>query len=163
MSNYPPEVYLAADFVKSFEAGPSGGFASVAYLCPAGKKTIGWGHVIRGNEQIKVPLSEADAETLLHKDLTKAYDAVSALVSVLLTESMTAALVSFVFNLGANALATSTLLKKLNAGQYTGAADEMLRWNKSRDPKTGQLRVLPGLYRRRKAERVLFLREGIPG
>lgn len=156
-------LYLAAEFIKPFEAGPHGGFARVAYFCPAGKQTVGWGHVIRGNERIQTPLSEADAEALLHRDLMQAYEAVLNRVEVPLTDAMLAALTSFTFNLGANALAASTLLKKLNAGDYRGAADELPRWNKARDPKTGQVRPLAGLTRRRKAERTLFLREGIPG
>lgn len=155
-------LYLAAEFVKPFEASPQGGFAAVAYFCPAGKQTVGWGHVIRGNERIQTPLSEAEAEALLHRDLMKSYEAVINRVEVPLTDAMVAALISFVFNLGPNALGASVLLKKLNAGHYRSAADELPRWNKARDPKTGQLRALPGLTRRRKAERTLFLSEGIP-
>ncbi|EAS3672836.1 lysozyme, partial [Salmonella enterica subsp. enterica serovar Weltevreden] len=61
------------------------------------------------------------------------------------------ALVSFAYNLGARTLSTSTLLRKLNAGDYAGAADEFLRWNKAGS------KVLNGLTRRREAERALFL------
>lgn len=61
------------------------------------------------------------------------------------------ALVSFTYNLGARSLSTSTLLRKLNAGDYAGAADEFLRWNKAGG------KVLTGLTRRREAERALFL------
>lgn len=153
---------LAAEFVKPFEAGPQGGFARVAYFCPAGKQTVGWGHVIRGNERIQTPLSEAEAEALLHRDLMQAYETVLHRVEVPLTDAMTAALTSFTFNLGPNALGASTLLKKLNAGQYRAAADELLRWNKARNPKTGKMVELAGLTRRRKAERKLFLHDGIP-
>ncbi|MCU0806420.1 MAG: lysozyme [Candidatus Contendobacter sp.] len=156
-------LFLAAEFVKPFEAGPQGGFARVAYFCPAGKQTVGWGHVIRGNERIQTPLSEEAAEGILYRDLMQAYETVLVLVDVPLTDSMIAALTSFTFNLGGNALSASTLLKKLNAGNYRAAADELPRWNKARDPKTGQVRALAGLTRRRKAERELFLREGIPG
>ena len=68
-----------------------------------------------------------------------------------LTQGQFDALVSFTYNLGARSLSTSTLLKKLNAGDYRGAADEFPRWNKA----GGQ--VLAGLTRRREAERSLFL------
>ena len=60
-------------------------------------------------------------------------------------------LVSFFFNLGLGALGDSTLLRKLNAGDYQGAADEFPRWVKA----GGQ--TLPGLVKRRDAERALFL------
>lgn len=58
---------------------------------------------------------------------------------------------SFTYNLGARSLSTSTLLQKLNAGDYAGAADEFLRWNKAGG------KVLKGLTCRREAERTLFL------
>ena len=68
-----------------------------------------------------------------------------------LTQGQFDALVSFAYNVGSRALSTSTLLKKLNAGDIKGAADEFLRWNKSGG------KVMPGLTNRRKAERALFL------
>jgi len=151
---------LAAEFVKQYETGPHGGFAAVAYRCPAGKQTVGWGHVIRPNERIQTPLSEADADALLKSDLLRAYRAVLNMVAVSLTDEMVAALTSFAFNVGIAALENSTCLKKLNAGHYRAAADALLRWNKARDPKTGQLRPLAGLTKRRQAERALFLSEG---
>ncbi|MEG5623927.1 lysozyme, partial [Enterobacter hormaechei] len=76
---------------------------------------------------------------------------VSRLVKVGLTQGQFDALVSFTYNLGARSLSTSTLLRKLNAGDYAGAADEFLRWNKAGG------KVLNGLTRRREAERALFL------
>ena len=151
---------LAMTLVKQFEGGPSGGFARVAYRCPAGKQTVGWGHVIRPNERIQTPLSADDADALLQADLDRAYRAVLAMVEVPISDEMLAALTSFAFNLGAAALKSSTLLKNLNGGNYRAAADQFLRWNKARDPKTGQLRELSGLTRRRKAERELFLQAG---
>ena len=67
-----------------------------------------------------------------------------------LTQHQFDALVSFAYNVGVNALRTSTLRRKLNAGLYDEAADQFLRWNR------GGGRVLAGLTRRRKAERLLF-------
>jgi lysozyme len=151
---------LAAKFVKNYEGGPNGGFAAVAYRCPAGKQTVGWGHVIRPNERIQTPLSAQEADELLQADLERSYRAVLAVAKVPLTDSMVAALTSFAFNVGVHALKTSTLLKKLDAGNYRAAADELLRWDKARDPKIGQPRPLAGLTKRRKAERALFLRDG---
>jgi lysozyme len=60
------------------------------------------------------------------------------------------ALVSFAYNVGVGNLRSSTLLRKLNAGDYDGAALEFHRWNRSKG------KVLPGLVRRRAAEALLF-------
>ena len=95
---------------------------------------------------------EADARFV--DDLTKFGDGVDRLVRVPLTDNQFAALVSFAYNVGLGALAGSTLLRKLNAGDYQGAADQLPRWNKAAG------RVLPGLVRRRAAERELFLSDG---
>ncbi|MNQ87056.1 Lysozyme RrrD [compost metagenome] len=72
-------------------------------------------------------------------------------VVVLFTQEQFDALVSFTYNLGINALKGSTLLRKLNSGDYEGAADEFLKWNKAGG------KILSGLTRRREAERMLFL------
>ena len=93
---------------------------------------------------------------VLKKDLEKFEKAVNKYVNVEITQSMFDALVSFSFNVGATAFRKSTLLQKLNKGDYDGAADEFLRWNK------GGGKVLAGLTKRRKAERQLFLSDGIP-
>jgi lysozyme len=76
-----------------------------------------------------------------------------SLIDVPLTGNQFAALVSLAFNIGAGALRRSTLRQKLNAGDYSGAAREFLRWDK------GGGRVLKGLSRRRYAEMTLFLRD----
>ncbi|GKX58359.1 lysozyme [Leminorella grimontii] len=132
------------DLIKRFE-----GCKLRAYQCPAGVWTIGYGHtdqVRRGDE-----ISYAQAERYLRADLVKFEADVTRLARVPLTQGQFDALVSFAFNCGARALSTSTLLRKLNAGDYTGTADELLRWNKSAG------KELPGLTRRRAAERELFL------
>jgi hypothetical protein len=72
-------------------------------------------------------------------------------VKVPLTQNQFDALVSLVYNIGQTAFSNSTLLKKLNAKDYQGAADQFLRWNK------GGGKVMKGLVRRREAERALFL------
>ncbi len=77
--------------------------------------------------------------------------AVNRLVTVPLTQNQFDALISFVFNLGIGNFRTSTLLKKLNAGDYTGAAKEFPPWVRA-DGKQ-----LPGLIKRRDAEKALFL------
>lgn len=121
-----------------------------AYLCPAGKLTIGYGHT-GPDVKTGMTITEEDANTLLSRDLVAAEKAIGGAVSVTITDNQFSALVSFVFNLGAGNFYGSTLLKKLNANDVFGAADEFLRWNKV----NGQ--VLAGLTRRREAERTLFL------
>jgi lysozyme len=138
------------DLVKSFE-----GFYAGAYVCPAGVWTIGYGHTKGVKKGDKVTLDEAEA--LLDADLAEAAAEVARLVTVPLKDNQFAALASFVFNLGASSLKSSTLLKKLNAGNYDDVPAEMSRWVKATDPKTGQKRALAGLVRRRAAEGELWL------
>lgn len=131
--------------IKNYE-----GLRLIAYKCPAGKTTVGYGHV---NESMKVgtKITEAEANRLLIGDLEKFETGVSSYVKVALNENQFSALVSFAFNCGLAALYTSTLLKKLNEADYIGAADEFLRWDKCNG------KPLAGLTKRRKAERDLFL------
>ena len=125
-----------------------------AYICPAGVLTVGVGHtgadVTRG-----MKITQAQSDALLVSDLAKFEAAVLRLVKVPLTQNQFDALVSFAFNLGAGALGSSTLLKRLNAGRYTDAAAQFSKWDKARV--RGQLVALPGLTKRRAAEAVLFL------
>ncbi|WP_395225489.1 lysozyme [Salmonella sp. SKLX100676] len=112
----------------------------------------GWTHSVDG-KPVKpgMMIDEATAERLLNTGLVGYENDVSRLVKVKLTQGQFDALVSFAYNLGARTLSSSTLLRKLNAGDYAGAADEFLRWNKAGG------KVLNGLTRRREAERALFL------
>lgn len=135
--------------IKQFE-----GCKLTAYQDSVGVWTIGYGWTqpvdgkpIRAGMTIK----QQTAERLLKTGLVSYESDVSRLVKVGLTQGQFDALVSFAYNVGARALSTSTLLKKLNAGDIKGAADEFLRWNKSGG------KVMPGLTNRRKAERALFL------
>ncbi|MDX7034691.1 lysozyme [Enterobacter roggenkampii] len=135
--------------IKQFE-----GCKLTAYQDSVGVWTIGYGWTkpvdgkpIRAGMTIK----QETAERLLKTGLVSYENDVSRLVKVDLTQGQFDALVSFTYNLGARSLTTSTLLRKLNAGDYAGAADEFLRWNKAGG------KVLNGLTRRREAERALFL------
>nr|WP_257627167.1 lysozyme [Enterobacter roggenkampii] len=135
--------------IKQFE-----GCRLTAYQDSVGVWTIGYGWTkpvdgkpIRAGMTIK----QETAERLLKTGLVSYENEVSRLVKVDLTQGQFDALVSFTYNLGARSLSTSTLLRKLNAGDYAGAADEFLRWNKAGG------KVLNGLTRRREAERALFL------
>lgn len=135
--------------IKQFE-----GCKLTAYQDSVGVWTIGYGWTqpvdgkpIRAGMTIK----QETAERLLKTGLVSYESDVSRLVKVGLTQGQFDALVSFTYNLGARSLSTSILLRKLNAGDYAGAADEFLRWNKAGG------KVLSGLTRRREAERALFL------
>lgn len=155
-------ILLAIELLHEFEGGPNGRHAAYPYICPAGKQTIGWGHALRPGEWFQTPMSEMDADDLLRKDTIATWKAISWYIAAPVTASMKAALISFAFNLGPGALMASTLLIKLNRRDYQGASDEFPRWNKARDPKTGKMIALAGLTRRRKAERKLFLHDGVP-
>lgn len=131
------------DVIKNFE-----GCQLVAYKCPAGVCTIGYGSTCGVTLGQKITLQEAEA--LLLKDLERFEENINN-KKLCLTQGQYDALVSFSFNVGIYALNRSTLLQKLKDGDINGAANEFLRWNKAGG------RVLLGLVSRRKAERKLFL------
>lgn len=135
----------ALDIIKYYE-----GFEPEAYICPGGHLTIGYGHKILKNEKFR-KITRAEAEKLLMIDSQQAAKQVNEIVTVDLTPNQLGALVSFTYNLGIGRLKTSTLLTKLNAKDFDGAAKEFDRWVYSGDKK------LPGLVKRRKAEKELFL------
>lgn len=96
-------------------------------------------------------ITEAKSYALLDQDAATAAKGVNTSVVVPLNQNQFDALVDFTFNLGVGNLQSSTLLKKLNARDYTGASNEFPKWNKA------QGQVLSGLTKRREAERKLFL------
>jgi lysozyme len=128
------------------------GFRTLPYVCEGGKLTIGYGHVIRpGEEWMKEGITHEQGDEILHKDLSTAEQGVETYITVPLTDAQFGALVSFTFNVGIGALQYSTLRKKLNANNYEGAADELLRWVYAGG------HVSKGLQQRREWERELFL------
>ena len=132
------------DLIKQFE-----GQRLTAYKCPAGIWTIGYGHTsAAGAPEVQpgMTITYQEANAILVRDLGKYEDAVDRLVKVPLTQNQFDALVSFTYNVGEGALAKSTLLKKLNAGQYDAVPAELMKWTK------GGGKELPGLVRRRRAE-----------
>jgi len=130
--------------IKDFE-----GLRLEAYKCPAGVWTIGYGHTKTAKEGMKV--TQEQACELLRGDLRYFEEGVDRLVTVKLLEGMREALVSFSFNVGLQALESSTLLRKLNSGDYLGASTEFHRWVYAGGKR------LRGLKRRREAEARLFL------
>jgi len=125
-----------------------------AYLpTPFDVWTIGYGHTSTAYEGMVI--TEAEAERLLRKDLAWVRAAIAKHVDVPLSQEQYDALASFIFNLGEANFRSSTLLRKLNASDYVGAANEFPKWNKQRQG--GKLVELRGLTRRRAHERELFL------
>jgi lysozyme len=124
------------------------GLRLVAYQDVAGVWTIGYGHTtdVHSGQTI----DRQTAEAMLALDVGTAADAVRRNVRVPLTQGQFDALVSWVFNLGEGKLATSTLLKRLNDGDYAGAAAEFSRWVMAGGFKQ------PGLVARRQVERTMF-------
>ena len=122
-----------------------------AYRCPAGVVTLGFGHTKGVKMGDRLP-NIAAAKKLLQQDLDNEYiPGVLKSVRVPLTQNQLDALVSLCYNIGVGAIAKSTLVRKLNSGDIQGAANEFLKWDKAGG------RTLPGLTRRRVAERQLFL------
>jgi lysozyme len=116
--------------------------------------TIGWGHTKTARQGMVITVAQAEA--LLRDDLAWVEDTIDALVKVPITQNQRDALGSLIFNIGRTGFSKSTVLRKLNAGDYRGAADAFLMWNKQRDKKTGKMNVLRGLTKRREQERAMF-------
>ncbi|PDS75456.1 lysozyme [Rhizobium sp. L43] len=133
--------------IKSFEA-----CKLTCYADAIGVPTIGWGTTkgLKKSDIGKKTITQSEADRLFSRDVAQFEKAVLGLVKVPLTPNQFGALVSFTYNCGSANLAASTLLKKVNAKDFAGAANEFARWNKA----GGQ--VLAGLTRRRAAEATLF-------
>lgn len=116
--------------------------------------TIGYGHTKTARQGMVI--TEAQAEQLLRGDLAWVEDVIDRLVKVPLTQNQHDAVGSLIFNIGEGNFSKSTVLRKLNTGDYRGAADAFLMWNKQRDKQTGKMNVLRGLTKRRQQERDLF-------
>ena len=139
------------DLISSFE-----GIRLNAYDDGVGVWTIGIGTTIYPNgTKVKKgdKCTQEQALEYLQHDLKSFEKTVNDSVKVPLSQNQFDALVSLSYNIGSGAFKNSTLLKKLNAKDYAGAADQFLVWNK------GGGKVLKGLVRRRDAERALFLKK----
>ncbi|USR72469.1 lysozyme [Acinetobacter junii] len=139
------------DLISSFE-----GIRLNAYDDGVGVWTIGIGTTVYPNG-VKVKKGDKctleQAKSYFAHDLKRFEASVNNLVKVPLSQNQFDALVSLTYNIGSGNFASSTLLKKLNAKDYQGAADQFPRWNKAKG------KVLNGLVRRREAERALFLKK----
>lgn len=136
---------IALDFIRQHE-----GCRLRAYADVGGIFTCGWGST--GSDiHADTVWSQEQADARLEQDVARFETAVASLVKVVITDNQMAALVSFAFNLGVHALATSTLLRLLNNGDKLGAAAQYVRWDRA-----GGVEV-PGLLKRRHDEADLFL------
>lgn len=130
--------------IKKFE-----GLKLIAYFCPANVLTIGYGHT--GKDVVpNQTITLEKASELLKQDTLRFEKAVNKLVQTTINQNQFDALVSFTYNLGEGNLKSSTLLKKVNSNNFAEAAQEFLKWNKAGG------KVLPGLVKRREAEKELF-------
>lgn len=130
-------------FIKDAE-----GCKLAAYLDSVGVPTIGYGHT--DNVHGGMHITQAEADDFLEEDLGSVYACIRAKVTVPLSQGQFDALCSFIFNLGCGAFTSSTLRRKLNAGDYEGAEKEFGRWVNA----GGQ--VLAGLVKRRAGEAEMF-------
>ena len=139
----------AVDLGEEFE-----GFRSEPYQDSGGVWTIGFGSTRDGDSRPVTastpPVTMDEAQALAKRDLTWAAREVTNDVTVQLTDNQVAAIEDLIYNIGSGNFRSSTLLRKLNAGDFDGAAAEFDKW----DHAAGQ--VLAGLLRRRQAETDLF-------
>jgi lysozyme len=136
---------LGLECIKEYES-----FSAKPYTCPAGKLTIGYGHVILPGESF-TEITEEEGGVILANDVKEAESAVAALVTVPLSEMQYSAIVSLVFNIGRGNFAKSTLLKCLNQGRFYLAGNEFIRWSYA------GVNRMAGLYARRRTEKIIFL------
>lgn len=124
------------------------------YLDTVGVPTIGWGstryedgsHVTMAD----APITQARADSLFTSTLKSYVDGINAVVHAPLTQGQFDALVSLAYNVGVHNVATSTLMRKLNARDYAGASDQFLVWDVA-----GGIHS-PGLHARRLREQAVF-------
>ncbi len=140
------------NLIKEFE-----GFEAQAYIDTDGTPVIGYGlsRIAGQPVQIGDRIDPKQAEIALNHHLQEIHRELDKIVQVDLSDRQFSALASISFNVGINSIKSSTLVKKINAEDYTGAANEFLRWDKAN--LRGRLVQMPGLTRRRQAERQLFL------
>lgn len=142
----------AVDLIKHFE-----GLRLTPYLCSAGVPTIGYGSTFyEDGRKVTLqdpPITKERAEALFEISLNRIFvpAALRQCPILIAHDKKLGAIVSFVYNLGAGRLQSSTLRRKINAELWDEAADQILVWNIAAG------KVNKGLDRRRKAERALFL------
>lgn len=144
-------VGAGAALIMEFE-----GKRNAAYLDPVGIPTICYGHT---GPEVRMSLRYTDAQcaAILQKDIATHRAGLAKCITRRLNENQWAALTSFAFNVGVSKACGSTLVRKANMGDFAGASAEFPKW------KNAGGRVLPGLVRRRAAERALWDRAPLQG
>ena len=155
IASNPNDVQLlpaTINLVKQYE-----GFRSYAYIDTSGLPVIGYGLSKINGKTVTMGqyVTQAQADAALAQELYYIQRLVLSKVRVKLTPNQLGALTSLVYNAGTGAITNSTLGRKLNAGDYAGAAREFPRWNKANQG--GRLVAFPGLTKRRLAEQKMFL------
>lgn len=134
------------------------GFRASAYPDPGSRDgkpvTIGYGQTRRNGRAIEMgeTITEAEADLWLRQEVARVAGVVEGLVKVPLTDNQFGALISFTYNVGDEAFRKSTLLKKLNAGDYAAVPGELAKW------KFNDGKVMEGLINRRAAEAGLWVK-----
>ena len=138
------------DLIKRYE-----GFRPQSYQDSVGVWTIGYGTTRINGQPVKagMTITEDQALRLVKQEVNNLWSQIEQITKVSLNQNQMNALVDFAYNLGFNALKTSTLMKYINESQFDKAADEFGRWVFAGG------KVLPGLVKRREAEKQLFLTE----
>ena len=137
----------AIDLIKKYE-----GFRSKAYQDSVGVWTIGYGTTRINGQPVKagMTITEDRALELVKQEVNKLWSQIESITKVSLNDNQMNALVDFAYNLGFNALKTSTLMRLVNESKFEEAANQFSRWVYAGG------KVLPGLVKRREAERTLF-------
>jgi lysozyme len=134
------------NLIKKFE-----GFRDKEYICPAGKPTIGYGHVILPSEHFPSSITKEEAEILLKNDLVSREKSLNILIKVVITQNQFDALISLIYNIGIENFKQSTLLKFINDKLFDKIPDQFRRW------KYINKVISKGLLNRREEEIKLWL------
>ena len=134
------------NLIKKFE-----GFRDKEYICPAGKPTIGYGHVILPSEHFPSSITKEEAEILLKNDLVSREKSLNILIKVVITQNQFDALISLIYNIGIENFKQSTLLKFINDKLFDKIPEQFRRW------KYINKVISKGLLNRREEEIKLWL------
>ncbi len=138
-----PSIYCI-EMIKNFES-----LRLEAYICPAGKTTIGYGHLIAPWENYK-KITKQQALKILEIDVSVIAARIKKFITTPLNQYQFDSLVSLAYNIGTNAFIKSKLLQYVNQRKYKKAADEFDKWIYANGKK------LNGLKKRRSIEKIVF-------
>lgn len=125
-----------------------------SYICPAGRRTIGVGHVILPTDTFGDPITEEQAYELLASDVAKFEAGLRSSITVELTQPQWDALISFTFNTGTGGVTNTGVQRAVNEERFGDVRGELMRWCKFKVD--GEMRVNIGLQNRRRHEADVF-------